>query len=70
VGGYPLPKGTTVLVTPYLLQRDARTWDDPLTFLPERWLRPGGAPKKSEGTRGRETMREEEPMGRVVCSFE
>ena len=45
VGGYKLPEGTTVLVSPYLLHRDARLWDDPLTFSPERWLRPGGTPK-------------------------
>jgi cytochrome P450 len=31
-----------------LLHRDARRWDDPDAFDPERWLRPGGAPKKSE----------------------
>lgn len=50
VGGYPLHKGTTVLVSPYLMQRDARLWDDPLTFSPERWLRPGGTPKSARGT--------------------
>ena len=45
VGGYSLRKGTTVLISPYLMHRDARLWDDPLTFSPERWLRPGGSPK-------------------------
>jgi|AntAceMinimDraft_11_1070367.scaffolds.fasta_scaffold147312_1 cytochrome P450 len=51
VGGYMLPKGTTILVSPYLLQRDARLWDDPLTFSPQRWLQPGGAPKMGEQAR-------------------
>lgn len=36
-----------MLVSPYLLHRDARLWDDPLTFSPERWLRPGGRPKRA-----------------------
>ena len=37
--GYDLPKGTTVLVAPYLLHTDERNWDDVETFTPERWLR-------------------------------
>ena len=37
VAGYDLPKGTTVLVAPYLLHRDARFWDSPLEFDPDRW---------------------------------
>ena len=44
VGGYDLPEGTTILVSPYLLHRDARNWDDPDAFRPERWLEPGGTP--------------------------
>ena len=48
VGGHSLRKGTTILIAPYLLHRDARRWDDPDAFDQERWLRPGGAPKKSE----------------------
>mmetsp|Transcript_9019 Transcript_9019/g.22610 ORF Transcript_9019/g.22610 Transcript_9019/m.22610 type:complete len:265 (+) Transcript_9019:61-855(+) len=46
VGGFSLAKGTTLLISPYLLQRDARRWDDPLGFRPERWLEPGGTPKR------------------------
>ena len=38
VAGYDLPKGTTVLVAPYLLHRDARKWERPLEFDPDRWL--------------------------------
>ena len=37
VAGYDLPKGTTVLVAPYLLHRDARFWEKPLEFDPDRW---------------------------------
>ena len=37
VAEYDLPKGTTVLVAPYLLHRDARFWDSPLEFDPDRW---------------------------------
>jgi cytochrome P450 len=45
-GKYSLPKGTTVLIAPYLLHNDARYWDAPGEFRPERWLTPGGVPKK------------------------
>ena len=41
VAGYDLPKGTTVLVAPYLLHRDARKWERPLEFDPDRWLEKG-----------------------------
>ena len=44
MGGYDLPEGTTIPVSPYLLHRDARNWDDPDAFRPERWLEPGGTP--------------------------
>ncbi len=35
--GYVLRKGTVVLVLPWLQQRDARWWSDPLRFDPDRW---------------------------------
>jgi cytochrome P450 len=38
LAGYSLPAGTTVLVSPYLLQRDARLWQQEEQFRPERWL--------------------------------
>jgi cytochrome P450 len=37
VGGYTLPARTIVLVSPYLVQRDARFFPEPERFLPERW---------------------------------
>jgi cytochrome P450 len=38
LAGYSLPAGTTVLVSPYLLHRDARLWRDERRFQPQRWL--------------------------------
>ena len=49
-GKYALPKGTTVLIAPYLLHNDARYWDAPGEFRPERWLEPGGVPKGDAAT--------------------
>ena len=36
-GGYKVPKGALVLVSPYIAGRDPRYWDDPDKFIPERW---------------------------------
>jgi cytochrome P450 len=38
IGGYTLPRGTTIFVSQYLTQRDARFFEDPEEFRPERWL--------------------------------
>ncbi|HEU5115815.1 MAG TPA: cytochrome P450, partial [Isosphaeraceae bacterium] len=38
VGGYPVPRGTTLYMSQWVLHRDSRWFDDPLTFRPERWL--------------------------------
>jgi cytochrome P450 len=37
IGGYTIPKGTVVLVSQYLLHRDARFFPDPERFDPDRW---------------------------------
>jgi cytochrome P450 len=37
VGGFTLPARTLVLVSPYVLQRDARFFPEPAAFRPERW---------------------------------
>jgi len=37
VGGYPMRAGTTVLVSPWVLHRDPRFYDEPCAFRPERW---------------------------------
>lgn len=35
--GYTIPKGSTVLYSAYITQRDPELWSDPNTFKPERW---------------------------------
>jgi cytochrome P450 len=45
IGGYTLPAGATVLLSPYLLHRHAGFWDAPESFNPDRFSRdrlPGG----------------------------
>ena len=37
IGGYVLPAGSLVLVSPYVTHRDARFFPDPTSFDPERW---------------------------------
>jgi cytochrome P450 len=37
VGGYHVPAGTTVYVSPWVMHRDPRWFDDPQAFRPERW---------------------------------
>lgn len=38
VGGYQFGAGTTVMIAPWVLHRDARHFDEPEAFRPERWL--------------------------------
>ena len=44
LGGYHIPRGSSVFVSPYVTQRDARWFAEPDAFLPERWA--GPAPPK------------------------
>ena len=37
IGGYPVPAGTQVFMFQWATQRDARFFDEPLAFKPERW---------------------------------
>ncbi len=46
LGGYTLRKGSNVLVSPYVMHRDPRFYDDPESFRPERWLDGDNAPPK------------------------
>lgn len=39
-----VPRGALVVISPYLLHRDARFFSDPLTFNPDRWMTPESAP--------------------------
>jgi cytochrome P450 len=37
IGGYRIPRGFTVLMSQWVVQRDPRFFEDPEKFLPERW---------------------------------
>ena len=37
LGGYRIPAGVNLIVSPLITQRDARWFDAPLEFRPERW---------------------------------
>jgi len=37
LGGYTLPRGSVLIVLPYVIHRDARWFADPLSFDPTRW---------------------------------
>ncbi|MEV0242677.1 cytochrome P450 [Streptomyces sp. NPDC050674] len=43
LAGRRLPRGTTVLYSPYLLHHDPESFPEPDRFLPERWLEGGAA---------------------------
>jgi cytochrome P450 len=38
IGGYRIPKGSIVLMSQAVMHRDARYFDEPDAFRPERWL--------------------------------
>jgi len=44
-GGYTIPAGEVVLVSPYVTQRDRRWWAEPECFNPQRWA-PGEEEKR------------------------
>ena len=39
IGGYSIPAGTTIIISPWVLHRDPRYFERPTEFLPERWKR-------------------------------
>jgi cytochrome P450 len=47
LGDYRVPRGMTVLISPWVLHRDGRWWDEPEAFRPERWAdgQPARSPK-------------------------
>ena len=47
-GGYVIPAGSVLVVSPWLLHHDPRWWNDPWAFSPERWLPPDhGRPRQA-----------------------
>jgi len=44
IGGHPVPAGTLVIVSPWLVHRRADSWPDPLVFRPERFVDATSAP--------------------------
>lgn len=45
--GYSIAAGTSVLCSPYLVQRDSREWDEPDRFDPERFADGSNQPRNS-----------------------
>jgi len=45
VGGYTVPKGSTIFLNVWAIQRDPRYWENPLEFNPERFLNYKGIEK-------------------------
>jgi cytochrome P450 len=39
IGGYQIAKGTSVFLSPWVLHHDARWFEAPEAFMPERWLK-------------------------------
>ena len=37
IGGYAIPAGTTIIISPWVLHRDPRYFEHPTEFRPERW---------------------------------
>jgi cytochrome P450 len=37
IGGYTIQPGSLILASPYVTQRDPRSWNEPDSFRPERW---------------------------------
>ena len=38
IGGFPLPRGSRIVLSPWVAQRSEDSFDEPLVFSPERWL--------------------------------
>ncbi|MEV6025883.1 cytochrome P450 [Streptomyces sp. NPDC052036] len=52
LGGVRIPKGTTVLYSPYLLHHDPASFPEPDRFLPDRWLPGPGSGSGSAARHG------------------
>jgi cytochrome P450 len=49
LGGCTIPVGATVILSPYVTQRDGRFWTAPLRFAPERFLDDGSDDARPNG---------------------
>eukprot|EP00899_Mesostigma_viride_P008402 jgi/Mesvir1/17563/Mv08806-RA.1 len=71
VEGYRIPKGTTVLISAYVMHRDPRWWQRPTDFWPERWLSPelvgGGKAQDAHGDGGGKSGHRGGPTGSGVA---
>nr|TKS17246.1 cytochrome P450 78A3p family protein [Populus alba] len=47
IDGYHVPKGTTAMVNMWAISRDPKSWEDPLEFMPERFVTKKGEPEFS-----------------------
>ncbi|HEY3062625.1 MAG TPA: cytochrome P450 [Chloroflexota bacterium] len=45
IGGHSVKRGTTLLMSQWLIHHDARFFDDPWAFRPERWLEAKALPR-------------------------
>lgn len=45
VGGYPIPKGSLLVLSPYITHRQAEAWPEPEAFRPERFLEDARPPR-------------------------
>ncbi len=46
IGGYEIPRGMTVMMSQWVVHRDARHYPEPLRFRPERWAEGQAKPPK------------------------
>jgi cytochrome P450 len=54
IGGHAIEPGALVIMSQWIAHRDARWWEDPNTFTPERWLvSADGIREPGAGSRGR-----------------
>jgi cytochrome P450 len=49
LAGWPVPAGSLVLASQWVIQRDPRWWPDALQFRPERWLAGGAFDESAPG---------------------